>query len=251
MLEHTKQQMVALKLNGMLLALDEQLQHPPHQLSFEERFSLLVEREYLYQENQRLENRLKQAKLKSSYVFEHVDFNAARDLNKQQILSLANGAWIKQHRSIIITGPTGTGKTFLACALAHKACLLGFKARYYRLLHLVHDIVIAYRTGKLTRYLTALGKINILVIDDFGMVNLDDEQKRLLLEILEHRYESNATIITSQLPLNLWYDYLNDPLIADALLDRIVHQAEKIILSGESLRKTNAKFAEKNEVENI
>jgi DNA replication protein DnaC len=122
-------------------------------------------------------------------------------------------------------------------ALAHKACLLGYTAKYYRLLHLIHDSVIAYRDSRLSRYLASLNKINVLIIDDFGMVSMDDEQKRSLLEIIEHRHEACSTIITSQLPVNLWYEHLNDPLIADALLDRIVHQAEKISLTGESLRK--------------
>lgn len=241
MLEQTKQQMAALRLNGMLLALDEQIESPPHQLSFEERLALLVDREYLHRENQRLANRLKHAKLKPACAFEQVDFQTARGLNKQHYIALSNGAWIKQQRSIIITGPTGTGKTFLACALAHKACLLGFSARYARLLHLMHDVLVAYREGKLPRMLTTLNKIDVLIIDDFGMMMMDDEQKRLLLEILEQRYELRSTIITSQLPINLWYEHLNDPLIADALLDRIVHQSEKISLTGESLRKTKSK----------
>ena len=240
MLEQTKRQMASLRLHGMLLALEEQLPQAEHQLTFDERLSLLIDREYHYRENQRLSNRLKQSKLKSTCSIEQVDFQYARDLQKKQILALASCHWVQQHRPIIITGPTGTGKTFLACALAHKACLLGSSARYYRLLHLLHDVTISYREGKLQRYLLQLSKIDVLIIDDFGMIILEDEHKRLLLEIVEHRYELRSTIITSQLPIAQWYEYINDPLIADAVLDRIVHQSEKITLTGESIRKSKS-----------
>jgi DNA replication protein DnaC len=240
MLEQTKRQMASLRLYGMLLALDEQLPQTDCQLTFDERLSLLIDREYHYRENQRLSNRLKQSKLKPASI-EQIDFQYARNLQKQQLLSLASCGWVQQHRPIIITGPTGTGKTFLACALAHKACLMGSIPRYYRLLHLLHDVAIAYHEGKLQRYLLQLSKIDVLIIDDFGMITLEDEQKRLLLEIVEHRYELRSTIITSQLPIPQWYEYINDPLIADAMLDRIVHQSEKITLIGESIRKTKSK----------
>jgi DNA replication protein DnaC len=241
MLEQTKQQMAAMKLYGMILALDEQLNTSPKDLTFEERLSLLIDREYHYRENQRLTNRLKQAKLKSHCAIEHIDFKQARGMDKQHILTLAKGHWIQQRRPILITGPTGTGKTFLACALAHKACLLGFSARYYRLLHLLNEIAIAFYDKKLQRFLINLSRIDVLIIDDFGMMAMDDEQKRWLLEILESRYEIRSTIMTSQLPVTQWYEHLNDLLIADALLDRVVHQAEKIALTGESMRKINAK----------
>lgn len=247
MLEQTKNQLITLRLQGMLQALEEQLQTSCHHLSFEERFSMLVERECLQRDNQKLVNRLKQAKLKPGCSFEQIDFQHMRGIHKPQILSLGNMAWVQQHRAIIITGPTGTGKTFLACAFAHKACLQGFSARYYRLLHLLHDTTIAYREGKLPRFLETLSKVNILIVDDFGMMPMDNEQKRLLLEILEHRYEQNSTLLTSQLPVQQWYEYLNDPLIADALLDRIVHQAEKISLTGESMRKMKTKITEQEE----
>lgn len=240
MLEQTKHQMAALRLHGMLLGLEEQ-SAMQHALTFEERLSLLIEREHHYRENQRLANRLKQAKLKASCSIEQVDFQYVRGFTRPQLLALANPLWIEQHRSIIITGPTGTGKTFLACALSHKACLLGFTARYYRLLHLLHDIVLAYREGKFQRFLLQIQKFDVLVIDDFGMMAMEDEQKRLLLEILEHRYDVRSTIMTSQLPIAQWYESIDDPLIADAMLDRIVHQAEKISLTGESIRKTKSK----------
>lgn len=242
MLEQTKQQMAALRLNGMLMALEEQLRNPPNQLSFEERLALLIDRETLDRDNQKLANRLKNAKLKHGVSMEQIDYRKERALNKSQILSLANLAWIKLHRTILVTGPTGSGKTYIAQALAHKACLNGYTARYVRLLHLMHDAVIAYREGNLYRFLNNMTKYDVLIIDDFGMMVMDAEQKRLLLEILEHRYELRSTIITSQLDVENWYEYLNDPLIADAILDRIVHQAEKIKMSktADSMRKITA-----------
>jgi DNA replication protein DnaC len=235
MLSHTKQQLAAMRLNGFILALEESEQQAST-LSFEERFAFLVEREFIYRENRKNENRLKLAKLKPSN-FEHIDFNIKRGLNRQQLLSLLHLKWVEQHQSIIITGPTGTGKTYIACALAHKACTAGFNVRYFRLLHFMHDITVASREHRLQRFLTNLNKIPVLVLDDFGMTPLDEEQRHLLLEILEQRYETGSTIMTSQLPIDAWYEYLNDPVIADALLDRIVHQAERITLGGDSLRK--------------
>lgn len=242
MLEQTKQQIAALRLSGMLTALEEQLRNPPHQLSFEERLAILIDREVLERDNKKLASRLKQAKLKQGISLEQIDYRKERAINKSQLLSLANLSWVKLHRTILITGPTGSGKTFIAQSLAHKACLNGYTARYFRLMHLMHDAVVAYREGNLHRFLNTMTKSEVLIIDDFGMLVMDAEQKRLLLEIIEHRYEQRSTIITSQLALEDWYDYLNDPLIADALLDRLVHQAEKIILSktSESMRKIRA-----------
>jgi DNA replication protein DnaC len=237
MLEQTRQQMAALKLNGMLTALEEQIINPPHHLSFEDRLALLIDREKCYRDNQRLSNRLRKAKLMASCSMSQVDHQHPRGLNKSQFLSFESGEWVKQHRAIIITGPTGTGKTYLSQALAHKACLLGYNARYIRLLHLMHECMVVSREGKLQRYLKNIEKIDVLIIDDFGMMVMNSEEKRLLLEIIDARYDKCATIITSQLPIIEWHEYINDPIIADALLDRIVHHAEKIALKGESLRK--------------
>ncbi|HBD7287331.1 TPA: IS21-like element helper ATPase IstB [Legionella pneumophila] len=243
MLEHTKQQIASLRLNGFLAALEEQCANPPYQLSFEERLALLIDRELVERDNQKLKNRLKQAKLKPNCSMEQIDYQATRTLKKAQILALMNMSWITLNRTILITGPTGVGKTFIAQALAHKACLHGYTARYYRLLHLMHEVSVAYHEGALSRFLTTMNKADVLIIDDFGMLTMDAEQKRLLLELLEHRYEQKATIITSQLVIEDWYEYINDPLIADAILDRIIHHAEKIIIDGDSLRKNKPQSA--------
>lgn len=193
MLEQTRHQLAMMKLHGLLSGLDEQFITCPHQLSFEERLALLIDKEFMYRENKRLSNRLKQAKLKPAVV-EHIDFKAARGLNRKQFLSLLNLQWVKQSRPIIVTGPTGTGKTYLSCALAHKACVSGYTTRYYRLLPLMHDLAVAYHENRFPRFLSALLKINVLIIDDFGLMPLDEMQKRLLLEVLEQRYESDLPL---------------------------------------------------------
>lgn len=236
MLFHVKQQLAAMKLHGFILALEEQ-ENQNSALSFEEKLAFLVEREFIYRENKKNENRLKMAKLKLSNM-EHIDFDIKRGVNRQQLLLLLQLSWVQQHQSMIITGPTGTGKTYIACALGHKACTSGYHVRYFRLLHFMHDITVASREHRLQRFLNQLNKIHVLILDDFGMMPLDDEQKHLLLELLEQRYTTASTIIASQLPIDTWYEHLNDPVIADALLDRIVHQAHRIILTGDSLRKT-------------
>jgi len=236
MLHHTKQQLAAMKLSGFIIALEEQEQQTATPLSFEERFALMVEREYALRENRKNENRLKAAKLKPGDA-EHIDFDLKRNLKRPVILSLMQLNWVKQRQSILITGPTGTGKTYLACALARKACVMGHQVRYFRMLHFLHDITVAAREYRLQRLLQQLAKVDVLVLDDFGMNSLDEEQRQLLLEVLEQRYEHGSTILTSQLPVDTWYDYINDPIIADAILDRIVHHAEKITLKGESVRK--------------
>lgn len=246
----TLEKLRQLRLTGMAEAFLEQQSQPPPDLDFEARLGLLVEREWSMRENRRLSRRLHQAKLHQSACIENIDFKHPRGLNKPHLMELANCDWVRHHLPIIITGPTGCGKTFLACALSHRACLKGFTSRYYRLTRLWHDLKIAKADGSYTKWLAQTSKVDVLLLDDWGITALDDEQRHDLLEILDDRYQKSCTIITSQLPVNLWHEHLNDALLADAILDRLLHQSIRLELHGESLRKRN-KRADQAEVNDL
>ena len=232
-----------LRLTGMAKALNEQLQLPDsEQLTFEERLGLLVDREQSERENRRLQTRLRQAKLKQQAAMEHIDYHAPRGLDKSLLLSLTDCQWVKAHRNILIVGPTGTGKTFLACALAHKACLTGFGAGYYRLSQLLPDLTIARGDGTYSKRMKQIAKADILILDDWGLLALNADHRRDLLEILDDRYDRASTIVTSQLPIPHWHETIQDHTLADAILDRLVHNSYRIILKGESMRKTQTKL---------
>ncbi len=226
-----------LKLTGMAEAFCEQLQQPMPDLDFEDRLGLLIDREHYLRENRRLSRRLSQAKLHQSACIEDIDFKHPRGLNKSVIQELARTQWVQHHLNLLITGPTGCGKTYLACAIAHKACLTGFTVKYYRLPRLWNDLKIAKASGTYANWLSLLAKIDVLLLDDWGVAAPDDEQRRDLLEILDDRYQRKSTIITSQLPTTHWHEHLNDATLADAILDRLLHNATKLELKGESLRK--------------
>ncbi|MFC1478938.1 IS21-like element helper ATPase IstB [Candidatus Margulisiibacteriota bacterium] len=227
-----------LKLTGMLQALQEQLDMPDAgSLSFEERLNLLVDREALERSNRQYKQRLKQAKLKHNAVMEDMDFKTQRGLEKSVIMSLSQCEWIHRHQNIIITGPTGVGKTFVASALAQKACREGFKAMYHRLSRLLTDLAISRGDGRLSRLMQSLAKTDVLVIDDFGLSVLTEHQSRDLLEVIEDRYNVRSTILTTQFPIDKWHELVGDPTIADAILDRLVHNAHKIHMKGGSMRK--------------
>ncbi len=225
-------------------AFQEQLTNPLSDLDFESRLGLLIEREWYLRENKRLKRRLTQAKLQQSACMEDIDFKHSRGLNKPNILELAHGQWIRQHLNLLITGPTGCGKTYLACAIAHKACLIGFTSRYYRLPRLWHELKIAKADGTYTQWLSQLAKIDLLILDDWWLVSPIDEQHRDLLEILDDRYQQRSTIITSQLPTTHWHEHLNDATLADAILDRLLHNAVRLELKGDSLRKNKKTLQE-------
>jgi len=233
----TLEKLRALKLPGMAEAFSEQLQKPMTDLSFEDRLGLLIDREWYLRENRRLSRRLSQARLKAEACIEDIDFKHARGLNKPVINELAHGQWIQQHFNLLITGPTGCGKTYIACALAHKACLMGKTARYYRLPRLWSELKIAKANGSYANWLSQVEKIDVLLLDDWGLAAPDDDQRRDLLEILDDRYQRKSTIITSQLPITHWHEHLNDATLADAILDRLVHNSIKLELKGEPLRK--------------
>lgn len=242
MLNHvTLNKLRELRLTGMAEAFQEQLAYPLLNLDFEERLGMLIEREWLLRENRRLRRRLQQAKLQQSSCVEDIDFQYPRGLNKASILELAKGQWIKQHLNLLITGPTGCGKTYIACALAHKACLNGFTSRYYRLPRLWNELKVAKAGGTYNQWLAQLAKVDVLILDDWGVTPPDSEQRRDLLEMLDDRYQQKSTVITSQLPTSHWHEHLNDATVADAILDRLLHNAIRIELKGESLRKKQQK----------
>ena len=234
-----------LKFSGMCLALEEQMQSPDiTQLSFEERLGLLIDREITERDNRRLTSRLRQARLKQQACLEDIDYQANRGLDKTLLLKLSDCQWVKKAINILITGPTGIGKSWMACALAQKACREGYSAYYQRLTRLLQELPLARGDGSYAKLLARLAKTDVLVLDDWGLVKLNAEQRRDLLEILEDRHGSRATIITSQLPIDQWHDIIGDATLADAIMDRLVHNAYKINLTGESMRKKQAKLTD-------
>ncbi|MFN2232418.1 MAG: IS21-like element helper ATPase IstB, partial [Anaerolineae bacterium] len=220
-----------LRLRGMYKALQEQLQLPETDaLSFEERLGLLLEREVTERETRRLRSRLKQAKLRENAAIEDIDYRTNRGLDKGLMTRLASCQWIGEHLNVLITGPTGVGKTWIACALANKACREGYTARYLRLPRLLQELGIARADGRYPKLLAELARTDLLVLDDWGLTPLNDEQRRDLLEILDDRFNARSTLVTSQLPITHWHEYLADPTLADAILDRLVHCAYKLNL---------------------
>lgn len=244
MLKHpTLDGLQALKLSGMVAALADQMATPDiDELAFEERLGLLVDREITERENRRLTSRLRRARLRHTAALEDIDYRNPRGLDKGLIQSLATCQWAKEHLNILITGPTGVGKTWLACALAHKACREGYTVMYLRLGRLLGDMVIAKGDGRYPKLLANLAKVDVLLLDDWGLMKLNAENRRDLLEVLEDRHGRRSTIATSQLPIEEWHAVIGDPTLADAILDRLVHNAYKINLRGESMRKRQAKL---------
>ena len=239
LIEPTREKLKALRLDAMAKAWEEQGGRPDIQgLSFDERLGLLVDAECLARENKRLARNLKEAKLKSSEAcIENLEYSARRDLDKALVRTLATCQWIKEHQNVLITGATGVGKTYLACALAQQACRKGFRVVYRRASRLNEELALAHADGSYARVLAAFARANVLVIDDWGLGTLREQERHDLLEILEDRYGSGSTIITSQLPISSWHDYLGEPTIADAILDRLVHNAHRFTLRGPSKRK--------------
>jgi DNA replication protein DnaC len=239
MLTHpTLDKLQILRFYGMLKALQEQMQMTDiDQLSFEERLGLLVDREMTERENRRYKNRLSKARLRQQACLEDVDLHQKRGLDKALIMQLATCQWVKEAGNVLIIGPTGVGKTYLACALAHKACQQGYAALYFRMPRLLQELEIAKADGRYAKILKNLAKADLLIIDDWGLKKFAKEQSHDLLEILEDRHSLKSTLITSQLPVDHWHEIIADPTLADAILDRLVHNAYRINLKGESMRK--------------
>ena len=239
----TLDKLQTLRLHGMYHALVEQLHMPDiAALTFEERFGLLVDREITERENRRLTTRLRQAKLRQTACIEDIDYRHPRGLDKALMARLTTCQWVREHLNVLITGPTGIGKTWLGCALGHQACRDGLTALYLRLPRFLQELPLAKGDGRYGKLLTTLAKTDVLILDDWGLAPLSDENRRALLEIVDDRHDRRATIITSQLPVEHWHDALGDPTLADAILDRLVHNAYKIVLQGESKRKRPLKL---------
>lgn len=234
----------------MARALEEQMAMPDvNSLSFEERLGLMVDREMTERENRRLNTRLRKAKLRLSASMEDIDYRHRRGLDRSLMMSLASCSWIRDHNNVIITGPTGAGKTYLACALAHKACLEGHSALYRRLPNLLGELAIAKGDGRYPKVMRAYAKADLLALDDWGLNKLNQEQRLDLLELLEDRYGLKSTLIAAQVPVDKWHEIIGDPTLADAILDRLIHNAYKIHLKGESMRKKYSGLTENNQSE--
>jgi len=240
MLTHpTHDRLIALGLVGMAKAFEEQRQQPDvASLTFEERLGLLVDREAIERENKRLVTRLKVANLRQNATIEDLNTKAVRGLDKALFAKLATGEWIARRQDLLITGKTGTGKSWLACALGHKACRDDRPVLYHRVPRLLDALALARGDGRHARLLKSLARAELLILDDWGLAPMTSEQGRDLLEIVDDRHGRASTIVTSQLPVGDWHDVIADPTVADAVLDRLVHTAHRLSLNGESLRKT-------------
>jgi len=241
MIEATVEKLIAMKLFGMAEGLQEQLNnHAYKELSFEERLGILVDKEKLHRENRQLKILLAHAHLRHpDACFENIDFRTRRGLAKDIILNLSRNEWIHRHQNVIIVGPTGTGKTFIACSLGNAAVRQGIRTIYLRLPRLAQELKISRADGSFTKLLARLQRIQLLIIDDWGINSFTDEERRGFLEIMEDRHGVRSTIIASQFPIDAWHDIIGDPTLADAICDRVVHNAHKIILKGgeDSMRK--------------
>jgi DNA replication protein DnaC len=241
----TLEKLQIMKLHGMAEAFRAQSETiDTGQLSFEERFALLVDQQWLWKENRALARRLRAARLKEKGVIEDINYQHPRGLDRKLMRTLATSEWVRQHQHILLLGPTGIGKTWLACALAQKACRDGFTILHKRAAELFRDLAVAHVDGSFGRLLTKLSRIDILLLDDFAMAPLKDSERRDFLEICDDRYQRRSLILTSQMPLAHWHEQIGDVTVADSILDRIVHNAYRLELNGESMRKNRGRQPE-------
>jgi DNA replication protein DnaC len=246
MMQPTLEKLYSMKLMGMADAIRHQMESPEiSQLSFEERLAMLVDQQWDWRQNKALTRRVKNAHFKLAASVEDIDYRHPRRLDRPLIRSLSACEWVTQHHNLIITGPCGVGKSFLACALAQKAVRDGFAALYTRAPRLLHDLEVARVDGSLLSLLDRIARIDVLIVDDWAMAPLSDPQRRDFLEICDDRYATRSTILTSQVPITHWHDQIGDPTIADSILDRLVHNAHRIELDGASIRKSkNGKLSD-------
>jgi len=240
--QQTLETLRALNLTGMADAYQAQLQDADAQaLAFDERLGLLVDREWSARQTRRLVRRLQIARLPLPAAIEDIDYTTPRGLERGLIRTLAEGRWLHEHLNLILCGPTGVGKTYVASAVGNAACRQGFSVRYYRVSRLAGELTLAKADGSYPRLMRALAKTDLLILDDWGLVTISPSEARELLEVIDDRCTRRSTLIASQLPVEAWHSVIPDPSLADALLDRVVHTAHKIVLRGESMRKLRAK----------
>ena len=238
----TLERLAELRLTGMREALlDQQAMADIEELGFEERLGLLLDREATVRADRRLKTRLRGARFRQSATVEDLDYHTPRGLDRTLMNTLIGGDWINKHLNLLVTGPTGVGKTWIACALGNKACRDGFTARYHRLSRLFDDLALAHGDGRYPQIMKKLARTDVLLIDDWGLAKLTAPQRRDLLDILDDRHDRKSTVVTSQLPVDLWHKMIGEPTHADAILDRLVHNAYRITLKGESMRRIAAK----------
>lgn len=246
MINQTLTQLRQLKLNGMAQALAMQTEQPGHydNLSFEERIGLLTDSEQHEREQRKQQRLLKAAKLKIHANARDIDYAQPRGLNQSMMATLLQCDWINKHQNLLLTGPCGSGKTYLACALAHTACIKGYSAKYYRLSRLMLELTQAKADGTYSKALQQLAKLDVLIMDDWGLEPLNAAQRNDLMEIMDDRNGSSSTVIISQLPTDQWYQSIGDNTLADAILDRLMHNAHRINLKGESMRKLQSELTQ-------
>ena len=238
LIQPTIEKLYAMKLVGMAEAIRSQSQDPEiTNLSFEERLAMLVDRQWDWRQTKALTRRMKNAHFKFQAAVEDIDYRHPRRLDRQLVRTLSSSEWVTQHHNLIITGPTGVGKSFLSCALAQKAVRDGFTAFYSRAPRLLRDLSVARADGSFAKLLDQIAHTDVLIVDDWAMAPLSENERRDFLEICDDRYATRSTVLTSQVPISHWHDQIGDPTVADSILDRLVHNAHRIELSGASLRK--------------
>lgn len=238
LIHQTAEKLREMRLSAMAeLLLNQESQTAAAELSFEERLGLLVDYEWTNRQNKKLKRLLKNARLKIDACLEDIDYQHSRKLDKKLMVHLGSMQWLLAHQNVLLSGPTGVGKTYLVCALGNQACRQGFSVRYFRMSKLLAAVAAGKADGSLPQFLDRLAKTNLLLVDDFGLAPLTAEQGHDFLDIIDDRLAKGSTIMASQLPVEHWHQMLGDPTVADAVLDRLVHRAHRIALAGETMRK--------------